>query len=384
MIKLPQFQLNWRLIRRSVVLLLMSILAGELVLSVRQQSQTWDEACHLLAGYRYWQDSDFGINPEHPPLVKWVATVPLLLLHPPVPRIPQGTSKYESFVAGRKFLFAQDVDALLLRCRVAASLFTLLLALLVFEAGSRMYSEGPAILALLLIVFEPNLLAHGALVTTDVGSACCFFAAVYAFYRYVRQPSALRLAQSGFAAGLTLAAKHSGILILPVLGLLALAEVLIVVRTAAKTSSEHNTTWKMFAHQVIRLGGSLFAVGVIAIAVLWSCYGFRFRARPGGLGMTPPLVEYVKGGTSPGLKNPLLSRVILGLDRWHLLPESYLYGLADVLIVSARAASNFPFWQTVSNGEGDLLPGGLRHQVHFGIPLAPGCGVLGQENVAGR
>ena len=52
------------------VVCLMAILAAELALSVRQQSQTFDEAYHLLAGYRYWQSQDFGINAQHPPLAK--------------------------------------------------------------------------------------------------------------------------------------------------------------------------------------------------------------------------------------------------------------------------------------------------------------------------
>jgi hypothetical protein len=31
-------------------------------------------------------------------------------------------------------------------------------------------------------VLEPNILANGPLVTTDVGETCCMFAAVFAFY----------------------------------------------------------------------------------------------------------------------------------------------------------------------------------------------------------
>ena len=60
------------------VALLLAIFAAELALSTRQQSQTFDEAAHILAGYRSWKSFDFGINPEHPPLVKLVAAIPLL------------------------------------------------------------------------------------------------------------------------------------------------------------------------------------------------------------------------------------------------------------------------------------------------------------------
>ena len=61
------------------------VFALELYLSVRLESQTFDEPAHMYAGYSYWLRSDFGINPEHPPLVKLVATLPLLLSRPKYP-----------------------------------------------------------------------------------------------------------------------------------------------------------------------------------------------------------------------------------------------------------------------------------------------------------
>jgi hypothetical protein len=60
------------------LLLLLIILSLQLFFSVRRESQTWDEANHIYTGYRTWTNRDFGLNPEHPPLVKLVATLPLL------------------------------------------------------------------------------------------------------------------------------------------------------------------------------------------------------------------------------------------------------------------------------------------------------------------
>jgi hypothetical protein len=51
------------------------VLAGELWLSVKDDSQTFDEAAHIYSGYSYWTRVDFGMNPEHPPLVKLVAAL---------------------------------------------------------------------------------------------------------------------------------------------------------------------------------------------------------------------------------------------------------------------------------------------------------------------
>src|SRR6266568_8007960 len=95
---------------RVAQLFLLSLLTAELAFSVRRQSQTWDEALHILAGYRYWQAADFGINPEHPPLAKLDATMPLLVFRPKMSVAPSGTTKQECFVAARKFLYAQDAE----------------------------------------------------------------------------------------------------------------------------------------------------------------------------------------------------------------------------------------------------------------------------------
>src|SRR5690348_10637000 len=49
------------------VALLLVVLEAQLLFSVRQNSQTFDESAHIYSGYSYWKTGDFGINPEHPP-----------------------------------------------------------------------------------------------------------------------------------------------------------------------------------------------------------------------------------------------------------------------------------------------------------------------------
>ena len=128
------------------------------------------------------------------------------------------------FLNGKEFVFGNDADKILFRARMAASLLTVLLALLVFLAACEMFGLAAGFVALTLLVFDPNLLAHGALVTTDAGLSCFLFAAVYAFYRYVKQPTASRLVLVGIATGLAFSAKHTGFLAAPSIVLLALVE----------------------------------------------------------------------------------------------------------------------------------------------------------------
>src|SRR6185503_14433710 len=85
---------------------------------------------------------------------------------------------------------------------------------------------------------------------------------------------------------------------------------------------------EMLWRQGLRIAGSLLLIALIGWAILWASYGFRYAARPDGLQMNPPLTEYVKG-----LKTHEAWPVSV-MASWHILPESYLYGLADVRLTA--------------------------------------------------
>ena len=70
----------WRAAQTTALAFLLLILCVELALMARRESQTWDEACHFFAGYNHWKSANVWDNPEHPPLVKLLAALPLLLL----------------------------------------------------------------------------------------------------------------------------------------------------------------------------------------------------------------------------------------------------------------------------------------------------------------
>lgn len=288
-------------------------------MSARRESQTWDEACHIFAGYNYWTRADFGDNPEHPPLVKLLATLPLLRLPLKVPARQAVFSKEEDFLTATQFVYSNDAETILFRTRMAAAILTLLLGALVFVVAKEMFADIPAFIALALLVFEPNILAHGALVTTDVGMSCFLLATIYAFYRYGKKPSVGRLALTGLAAGLALATKHSAILAFPILFVLAVCEVGWGGGDGAR--AESRTSRKK---EALRMVGAIAVIGAIALAILWSFYGFRFQPRAGA-DATARLTEY-----AGRLRNPLQTKMILAAAHWRLLPESYLYGLADV------------------------------------------------------
>jgi hypothetical protein len=332
------------------VAVLLAILFLQLAFSVHRNSITWDEDDHIYSGYMSWKHADFGLNPEHPPLVKLVAAIPLLGMQIKMPALQDRFFKHEAFLGGKDFFFKNDADTMLFRARLAVSFFTLLLALLVFLAAKEMFGTGVAFIALTLLVFDPNLLAHGAVVGTDAALSCFMFASIYAFYRYVKAPSAWRVIVVGLAAGLALASKHTGILVFPMLFLLAICEVLRSGR--GKAPSPHEPNRPSAAKRAQQLAIALVAISTVAFTVLWASYGFRYQARAEGRQMNPPLAEFMQGVT-----RPREARLLQTVARFHLLPESYIYGLADVRIMSDFYASY-------------LLGKDYPHGVWFYFPVA--------------
>ena len=324
---------------------------------VHGESLTFDEADHIFAGYMMWHSGDYGLNPEHPPLVKLVATLPLLQEKPWVPPLQQRWFKAEAYRDGRDFMERNDgpQHRLLFHLRLAASVFAAGLSLMVFLVGSEFFGESAGLLALLLVVFEPNVLANSDLVTTDVGVTCFFLAAIYCFYRYARQPSVIRLLLTALAAGLTLVSKHSGILLAPMLLALALVEIAYAERERRKRMAG------------TMLGG-FAAIVIVAVGVLWAFYGFRYAARPAGLAMNPTLSEYAAPLTGVN------SWAIGHLAHWRLLPESYLMGMTDI----HYAAQQYPIFLL-----GHDYPHGVWWYFPVALSIKTSLGLIGLVVLAG-
>jgi dolichyl-phosphate-mannose--protein O-mannosyl transferase len=262
--------------------LLLAVLWVQLALTARRHSMTVDEGNHIYSGYMSWKTFDFGLNPEHPPLVKLLAAAPLLTAPLKLPTPLNVYFKADAYLGGRSFLLDNDKDMILFRARMAASLLAVLLAFLVFLTAREMFVTGAGLLVLAVVAFDPNLLAHGALVTTDVGGSCFFLASVYAFYRWRKSPSPGRLVLVGLAAGLVLAAKHSGMFVVLMLGALALTESLTWLWEKRPRPRE-------IAAQSARSSAALIVVCAVAIVTLWAFYGFRYSARPRGQVLRPPI-----------------------------------------------------------------------------------------------
>jgi 4-amino-4-deoxy-L-arabinose transferase-like glycosyltransferase len=304
-----------------VAVALIAVQALVTVLVIHRESLTFDEDDHMFAGYMMWHTGDYGLNPEHPPLVKLLATVPMLGRALWIPPLKGREFKAEAYLDGRDWLARNDGDRnqLVFQMRLFTGLLALAFSIVVFLTARELFGDWAALAALALAAFDPNILAHSGFVTTDIGVSLFFLLSTWAFYRYVRQPSWMRLILAAVAAGLLLATKHSGILLAPMLLLLIAYEVF-----SAKRGARMRTA--------LRMTGAFCVIVVLGVVVLWSFYGFRFAARPAGLKMSTTLAGYV----AP--LGPHIAAIVNGMGSLHLLPESYLIGMVDV----ERMATFYP------------------------------------------
>lgn len=200
-------------------------------------SLTFDERAHIPAAYSYVRYGDIRLNPEHPPLLKDFAGLPLLFLKP---QFPTASPEWEmgpnqQWEMGSMFLncsrpelACNDTWVLTFWSRVPLILVALLLAFFLFWWTRNLAGPLAGLLALTLMLGDPNVLAHSHLVTTDVGITAFLFFSFYFFLRFLKSPSW----KNTFLAGLFFSAvqlvKFSAVLLFPLFSLILVLYVLLL------------------------------------------------------------------------------------------------------------------------------------------------------------
>jgi uncharacterized membrane protein len=189
---------------------LIGIFCIQAILTVPRLSATSDEPIHIAAAYSYWKTRDFRMNPEHPPLAKLLAAIPLLPLRP---RFNQSEPSWEAGIEdafGFKFLYGNDADRILFWSRTPMVLLAALGAAVTFMWARDLFGSAAGIFAVALYSFSPNIIGHGMLVTTDVPLAVFTVLTLYLFWKRGKSPSWQSDVVTGLALGAAMASKFSG------------------------------------------------------------------------------------------------------------------------------------------------------------------------------
>ncbi len=235
------------------------------IFSVKNDSVTTDESPHITAGYSYLTQKDMRLNPEHPPLIKDLAAVPLLFQ-----KINFDTNHYSwktdingQWSAGSHFLYesGNNPDTIAGAARLAILIIFALLCLMVFKWARARYGDNTALFVLTLTALSPNILAQARYVTTDIGASLAFITAAYFFVKQIKNPSGKNIFYAGLAFGLAQLLKFSLILLLP----------MFFIIITALAWSEYNHRLKIFWNHFKRL----LAVVIIGYLLVWPVYQFH-------------------------------------------------------------------------------------------------------------
>lgn len=223
--------------RRALVAYKVEILCATILLAMAfvlvtitaRKSITCDEIVLIPSAYYHLVTNDVQLIPQHPPLCKLLAGLPLLLLQPDErPPEPSDRSLTKDDVEWKyASRFWQDnnsrFEAISFWARMPMIALTLALGVLTFVFARDLFGSRAALLAVVLFALEPTILAHGRVVQTDIPAAFGFLLTIFAFYRYLRAPTWKRACGLGAAAGVAMLAKFSMVVLGPSLALLFLA-----------------------------------------------------------------------------------------------------------------------------------------------------------------
>jgi hypothetical protein len=217
---------------------------------------------------------------------------------------------------GNTLLAAHDPPRVMFWARLPMLLLAVLLGAVIWAWGRQMLGDRAALGALALFAFDPALIAHGPLVTTDVGLAATATLFFFLLWRYVQHRTPVRLILCGVALGLALAAKYSAVFLLPIAALVLLLALPLDL-----------------GRRLLVCVGSLVALQIIAVLVVEAVYFFPrdpwlylHGFRQVYVGIDPRYQPYMAGEFRPRfwsyqlvvylLKEPLAAIALAAVGVW--------------------------------------------------------------------
>lgn len=278
-------------------------------------SPTMDEQNHLARGLAFLRTGDPRLSVEHPPLINAISALPLLTQpeirlptdHPSWTR-PQGWYEFAELLLWE---YNDDVTRMIFLARIPIVFLTLALALVAMHFSGRLWGPPAGILAFVFVLFDPNILAHGRYVTTDLGGALFVFLAAFLVWRYWQSPTPTGFLLAGIGLGLAYGSKLSALVFGPIFALLALLPLY-----------GDAWTWQRALRRLLQFAG----MNLIALVVIWALFAFQW----GPLQLASPQVAFLNGFSAP-------------------MP-TFWAGVEQVLLISEGGRPSFLLGETSTTG----------------------------------
>ena len=220
-------------------------------------SATFDEPVYLKCGLDCWA------NHTHKPLMR-LGTMPLPV---DLETLPLNLWYWWHQTTPD---FNNDFGWMLTVARTTALLFWWNLLMQCWRLGTLIAGPWCGLSVLATVALEPNLMGHAALATTDIAVTGCMIATLVEFMRYQQSPSRLLWWKVALWWALSLFAKASALVFVPILILSAEAPAL------ASLCRQHGSS-PALRHELWTKLKSWMALGFTALAVVFLLVGTDFQ-----------------------------------------------------------------------------------------------------------
>jgi 4-amino-4-deoxy-L-arabinose transferase-like glycosyltransferase len=263
-----------RIINSTIACLMLAFMFILMFFSSWNDSATMDELAHIPAGYSYLTQRDYRLNPEHPPLIKDLAAVPLLFLNL---KFPTDANAWKNDIngqwdMGRIFLYesGNNADQILHFSRFPIMLLAILFGWLLFEWVRKIYGDKVALLTLFFFSFSPTFIAHSRYVTTDLGAAFGFFIGIVAFVNFLQRQNKKNLVIAGIIFGVAEMLKFSVVLLAPLYVVFGILWVIL----------ENYHEPKKIIRESLKMLGKILIIGLIGLILITIVYQFHIWNYP--------------------------------------------------------------------------------------------------------
>jgi tetratricopeptide (TPR) repeat protein len=294
-----------------------------------RESETIDEALFIAGGAVQVRHLDPNVDFSHPPLLRWVAGIPAVVLGgarvlEPAPIVPRGAVDLYAYKGSDVFDYSvpffydsgNSHDRVLFWGRAPFALLGALLGWLVFAAARRLFGPWPALLALLAYAFTPEILAHAQWAHSDLASALTLFLVAITLAGALERSTPRSYLLLGASMGLATATKLTALLLWPPILVL-----LVLFR---------RESWSALARKT-----------AVAIAVTYATIVISYLPKPRLLGPH----EFLAGD----LEQMRISN-LAPILRVVPLPDSFLKGVFYTQLTGQRGQIAFFHGQTSTRG----------------------------------
>jgi hypothetical protein len=306
------------------------VFSTQVIWTIQQKSATFDEPVNLVSGYISLRFGDARLVPQNLPLIKLLAALPLWPqdLRLPAPPIPWST--HDQYRYASELLYEHnDAGTLLFLGRLTVLPLSLLLGCFIYLWCKQLFGRSPAALALFLYSFEPNILGHSGLITTDIATACFMFLTIFLWYQLAQCITVFRAAMAALTFGLCFLTKFTG-LTLTFIGIFLMGVIVMGKRPLRLRRIGEGV---ILLERPVQKLGACFLLATLSLlftwALIWAAYGFQYETE-----QYPVEAYHTQWRDFMPLVTPFFSAMVSQASDHHLLPAPYLYGLAFMVAIT--------------------------------------------------